>query len=86
MGSYLEQYEPSPFAGGNLDSLRSYIENELRKLAEALKMIQSSQIKLQAQPAKVYDGLLAYADGTNWNPGGGEGLYMYYNSTWNKLG
>ena len=32
------------------------------------------------------DGLLAYADGSTWNPGSGEGAYMYYNSTWNYLG
>lgn len=32
------------------------------------------------------DGVIAYADGTSWNPGSGEGIYAYYNSTWNKLG
>ncbi|KKK90209.1 hypothetical protein LCGC14_2725380 [marine sediment metagenome] len=35
----------------------------------------------------VYEGAVAYADGSGWNPGaGGEGAYMYYNSTWNRLG
>lgn len=35
------------------------------------------------------DGLLAFADGTNWNPGGGgEGLYRYESgaATWVKVG
>lgn len=44
--------------------------------------------KRTAAPAgnDVYDGVIAYADGTSWNPGGtGEGIYAYYNSTWNKL-
>lgn len=41
---------------------------------------------LNAAPAKVKAGLLVYADGTNWNPGSGEGAYLYYNSTWNYLG
>lgn len=27
------------------------------------------------------DGMLAYADGTNWNPGGGEGFYRYDTAT-----
>ena len=28
------------------------------------------------------DGMLAYADGTNWNPGGGKGFYRYTGSAW----
>lgn len=35
--------------------------------------------------ATTTDGTLAYADGTTWNPGGGEGLYIYYATAWNKL-
>lgn len=27
------------------------------------------------------DGMLAYADGTNWNPGSGKGLYRYNSTT-----
>lgn len=41
--------------------------------------------QLNAAIAKPEDGMLVYADGTNWNPGSGEGIYAYYNSTWNKL-
>jgi hypothetical protein len=40
---------------------------------------------LHVEPDKIEDGLTVRADGTDWNPGSGEGLYMYYNSTWNKL-
>lgn len=33
------------------------------------------------------DGFLVYADGTNWNPGGGKGLYRWDNATnnWQKI-
>ena len=41
--------------------------------------------QLNAAPSRVEDGLVVYADGTNWDPGSGEGVYAYYNSTWNKL-
>lgn len=41
---------------------------------------------LHAAPARLYDGLTVYADGSDWDPGSGEGIYTYYNSTWNKLG
>lgn len=38
-------------------------------------------------PGSPVDGMIAYADGSGWNPGGqGKGIYAYYNSTWNKLG
>lgn len=37
-------------------------------------------------PNKPIEGEVRYADGTVWNPGGGEGIYAFYNSTWNKLG
>jgi len=32
------------------------------------------------------EGMIAYADGTNWNPGSGEGIYAYYNGAWHYLG
>jgi hypothetical protein len=41
---------------------------------------------LAAAPARTYDGLTVMADGTNWNPGGGAGVYTYYGAAWNRLG
>ena len=35
---------------------------------------------------EIYKGMVVLADGTSWNPGAGQGVYAYYNSTWNKLG
>lgn len=40
----------------------------------------------RAEPTRKWDGLTVLADGTDWNPGSGQGVYTYYNSTWNKLG
>jgi len=37
-------------------------------------------------PAPLYPGLLAWADGTNWNPGSGEGFYRYTGSAWVFVG
>ena len=42
-------------------------------------------VSLSAEPAKLTDGLVAYADGTNWDPGHGEGLYMYHSGAWHPL-
>jgi hypothetical protein len=40
---------------------------------------------LNAPPAKLSDGMLVYADGTNWDPGSGRGLYERRSSAWFKL-
>lgn len=37
-------------------------------------------------PSSPQDGMVVKADGTSWDPGSGEGIYAYYNSTWNYLG
>ena len=37
------------------------------------------------EPAKKRDGDIAFADGTEWDPGNGEGLYIYHSGTWNAL-
>jgi hypothetical protein len=37
-------------------------------------------------PEKPFQGMVKYADGTNWNPGSGEGVYGYYDGSWKKLG
>lgn len=42
--------------------------------------------KLTVEPSKLRDGLIVYADGTEWDPGSGEGIYAYYSATWNFLG
>ena len=39
-----------------------------------------------AAPDKLLAGMVVWADGTNWDPGSGAGLYWYDGSTWNLLG
>ena len=63
---------------------------ELRKVLEwalaQFQQIESTQAQEEIQltvthvnPAKPTVGELRYADGTNWNPGGGAGVYEYTN-------
>jgi len=37
------------------------------------------------QPEKRRVGMIVYADGVKWNPGGGEGLYVYKTAGWTKI-
>ena len=39
-----------------------------------------------AAPGKPALGMMVLADGTDWNPGSGQGVYVWYNSAWNFLG
>lgn len=40
---------------------------------------------LYAEPARLFEGLFAFADGTEWDPGSGRGLYQYVSGAWAKL-
>ena len=39
-----------------------------------------------AEPIKPRDGMTLFADGTEWDPGSGRGIYTYYGAAWHKLG
>lgn len=40
---------------------------------------------LSIEPVRPQDGMVAYADGSGWNPGDGEGFYAYINGAWEIL-
>lgn len=76
-------YQP----GQQGSDLSTYLDNELRKIAEAFQAPQPL-LKLSVSyeaPSKVADGFVALADGTSWNPGGGAGFYGYRGGAWRKL-
>jgi hypothetical protein len=60
------------------------VEDLKQFLAEALDTIQSHLNDLEAldlrvshkAPERPRDGMIVFADGTNWNPGAGRGLYV----------
>ena len=68
---------------------QTFVLDQFREIANAFASVETDAVLLKqwnAEPDKTYDGLVVYADGTNWNPGSGEGVYCFYNSSWNKLG
>lgn len=42
--------------------------------------------ELHAVPDKLRTGITVLADGTDWDPGSGAGVYTYYGGAWHKLG
>lgn len=67
---------------------QAVLMEEFRKIADFLAAFQVPYVILVPQavePAKRFEGLVANADGTNWNPGSGAGLYEYKGGSWSKL-
>ena len=68
-------------------ALPGFLLQELANLRKALEQPQPFVYlsTLNAAPIRPRDGLVVKADGTNWNPGAGAGVYAYVNTAWVKL-
>jgi hypothetical protein len=67
--------------------LPRYLEQEFQKIALAVKQLAAGHLDVTyVAPAKPRQGDVRYADGTEWNPGAGEGIYRYDGATWVGLG
>lgn len=69
------------------DDLPRYLTNELTGISAAISALATGQLDMSyAAPDKPRDGMVRLADGVQWNPGAGAGVYCYYHATWNRLG
>lgn len=82
-------YTPQPTPqSDSLHDLVVYVSGELDRLSGVLQEVQVDYIQFNvhyAAPDKPVVGQVYYADGTSWNPGTGEGLYLYTSAGWSKL-
>lgn len=68
------------------EDLQIYLQRELEKIAASLNVKDVIIFEiLNVAPVRIQDGMLIYADGTNFNPGSGEGFYGRENGIWVKL-
>lgn len=68
------------------EELHGYLERELQKIKVAIDLLALGHLdKTYVAPAKPRDGDIRFADGVQWNPGSGEGVYVFYNATWNFI-
>lgn len=84
MGYALSRQPPAELA-----ALVAFVNDELSRISRESFEPSVNGIKfktLNAVPARVYEGLTVLADGANWNPGAGQGVYTYYGAAWHKLG
>ena len=69
------------------EELIAYIQRELGRIESAFSLVLPRELDwLHVAPTKVREGLTVGADGTDWNPGAGQGVYTYYAGAWNRLG
>ena len=62
------------------------IDEEFQRIEDDLSLLRSalSVPVLDTEPAAPEVGQIVLADGTNWNPGAGRGIY-YWDGSWRKL-
>tara|TARA_A200000159_G_scaffold133039_1_gene130943 strand:+ start:4202 stop:4453 length:252 start_codon:yes stop_codon:yes gene_type:complete len=77
-------YTTSSTSATTVADLRNWISNELVRVANAFTTeSQTTTIPvLSAAPAKPQIGQIVFADGSNWNPNSGRGLYYYDTGGW----
>ena len=81
-------YVPALFRG-QLDpaTIQAYLEQELLAISRTFAEVTELELRpIYAAPQKPREGMIVYADGVVWNPGGtGKGVYVHNGITWVKL-
>lgn len=86
VGGSIRRYQPGPVPD-DAKQLQPFLRDQLEQMAGSLNTLADGQLDAStAAPSKPRSGMIRYADGTDWNPGSGEGFYGYYGGAWHFLG
>lgn len=79
-------YVPTNSSAQSLNDFNRWISSELVRISNSFTTSRQTLniAVVNAEPLKPQVGDVVFADGTNWNPSGGRGLY-YYDSGWVKI-
>ena len=69
------------------EDIPAYLQTELDRISAIISNLADGHFDVSnVAPDKPRTGDIRYADGTNWNPGSGEGVYIYLSTgAWSKL-
>jgi len=62
-----------------------WLDREHNTIAQAIAGNREGYEVSTSPPDKLRVGMVRYADGTAWNPGSGEGLYVYKSGGWTLI-
>ena len=81
-------YVPRPRVNAHdVNTLQDYLEMEFISISRSMLDFREVDLRPSARvPLKPKTGMIVYADGTNWNPGSGAGVYVYMGGVWALLG
>lgn len=82
------RYVPKTVPLNTPPGLRDWLASELRRIARSMVEPVADIYTLEplaAEPTRRADGMIVYANGTDWNPGSGAGFYGYQAGAWVKL-
>lgn len=78
-------YKPNPI-GKLVDAdFDRYVLEELQRISAAFEQVVSNPVTVYRSEPKRIPYSVVGADGTNWDPGSGAGLYYYDGASWVKL-
>lgn len=64
-----------------------FLRTELQSIGSAINALALGHLDpTHVVPIKPRSGDIRLADGTDWNPGSGQGVYCYYGAAWHLLG
>lgn len=64
----------------------AHLVDDSRNIRDSIdEIVKSFFVKTHVAPARPIDLMIRFADGSDWDPGSGAGLYQYYGGVWNKL-
>jgi len=71
----------------SIEEIPSFIDSMLFEIRTVLDLVRDGHLDVSnVEPVSPQQGDIRYADGSNWNPGSGEGIYFYNAAgSWVKL-
>lgn len=76
------QYTPNQVPS-DLPGLVRFLTDEFQSLSAVIRALSLGHLdKTYVAPEKPRDGDIRYADGVQWNPGAGPGIYWFNGTDW----
>tara|TARA_R110002012_G_C11524410_1_gene599827 strand:+ start:603 stop:863 length:261 start_codon:yes stop_codon:yes gene_type:complete len=80
------RFDPT-FCPTQIEEIPRFIDAMFLEIRTVLDLVRDGHLDvLNVEPSDPQQGDIRYADGSNWNPGSGEGIYFYNAAgAWVKL-